>query len=923
MRRGLTLLAALLLSLCLSGIAGSSEDAAVVRRVHHPTAFPSTANHNERAGPDTLWIFDADFEDLVGDNAGWTASDRSGTLGQENYWHHDTIRIRDFSWLGDSTWWCGTYDPCWLQSRGYGNDWYQILERDFPEVALGSAPGDELELIWDQRFAMEHDYDYGYIDISEDDGATWSTLHFVHNYGFAGQPGRGSDWDDAMYAHVELDLSAYAGIPFRLRFRFESDASYSAQDQYNNPPMNSVQDGAWQLDNITFLKNGEDTLFYDDCESGNLGWIHDDIPATGQTGVTFRRGQYSIDFVSGRFSCDEPPFGTWMYGAVDSVTGTMVDGQYSWLMSPPIDIAGADNLVASWSFWLDMPEASEDIFNLFLSSPDEQGCVHYPDSYFDEEPGWWHGGPGWYVSTDDWSAYAGNDWLGILWAIQNFEPAPEHRAGFLLDRHRVGIVQGDVGTALERHAWRRFNDWFGEELSDALLDSAQIRVTDADGVLSVHLVVRSNLAPVWESYLCRRMNAQWWVVPPPWNHMIPGSEIHYYYEATDSLGTTAVLPEGAPDETFEMSILPITGSVSEPGILLVDKHGQPTPGDDRSLRAPSETAYREALDILGYEYDVYDVELPGSETDLADGPDSSGMKYYDTQIWFAGDLRSATVTPADQANLIHWLDRAGEGKDRNLLLTGENIGYELAGTAFYDTWLATDFVADDVGAVTVDSVPGLADDGSGWTFMDHDDALAALAGGCPLPASFDVVQPGDGMTGAETVAEYVKLDASRLPAGAAYTHATEGYRTVTLGFPMERMVGSTSGPSGTYPPGADDRVNLLENIMAYFAKSPTASGTDVVQGRRNALSHAHPNPFNPVTKIRFSLSEPGHVTIRVHDVSGRVVRTLIDETVASPGPGSVVWDGRDERGQRCASGVYFYRLEAPAFRTERRMVLLR
>ena len=44
--------------------------------------------------------------------------------------------------------------------------------------------------------------------------------------------------------------------------------------------------------------------------------------------------------------------------------------------------------------------------------------------------------------------------------------------------------------------------------------------------------------------------------------MIPGAEIHYYFEALDGTGITSVLPAGAPDETFEMSILPIDATVS-------------------------------------------------------------------------------------------------------------------------------------------------------------------------------------------------------------------------------------------------------------------------------------------------------------------------------------------------------------------------
>src|SRR4030042_5569192 len=55
-----------------------------------PEFVPDGRSSPARA--ETLWIFDADFEDTLGDNAGWTSTDRSGVQGQENYWHIDTIR---------------------------------------------------------------------------------------------------------------------------------------------------------------------------------------------------------------------------------------------------------------------------------------------------------------------------------------------------------------------------------------------------------------------------------------------------------------------------------------------------------------------------------------------------------------------------------------------------------------------------------------------------------------------------------------------------------------------------------------------------------------------------------------------------------------------------------------------------------------
>lgn len=76
-----------------------------------------------------------------------------------------------------------------------------------------------------------------------------------------------------------------------------------------------------------------------------------------------------------------------------------------------------------------------------------------------------------------------------------------------------------------------------------------------------------------------------------------------------------------------------------------------------------------------------------------------------------------------------------------------------------------------------------------------------------------------------------------------------------------------------------------------------------------ALPQNQPNPFGTGTTIRYSLPHEGKVQLRVYNVEGRVVRTLVDDTVAA-GLHAVTWDGRDSGGARLSSGVYFYRLIA-------------
>ena len=377
---------------------------------------------------DTLWIFDADFEDLSGDNAGWVVEDRSGTLGHTNYWHKDTIRINGFEWLGDSTWWCGTYDQCWRQPRGYGNEWLCHLERAFPEVEAECEPGDTLVLEWDQRFALEHMYDYGYVDVSTDNGETWTTRYAVTNPSFQG-PGYSKDWDDDYYGHQTLDMSDLAGVPFRLRYRVTSDVAYSSEDQYNNPPLNSCKDGAWQLDNITWTVNG-DTVWVDDCESpGDNGWTREDIPATGQTGYVFQRL-----FFEDLGGPSDPRTG-WMMAQIDTVTGLTIHASESKLFSPPIDVGGAPGLVASWTAYVDCPREIASVY--------AYGSEH--DECFDEwGPVLWDtfevlGQPTWLTVVQDWSGYAESPpwWLTI--GIHQRTPCDIHGKGFILDRIRLGV----------------------------------------------------------------------------------------------------------------------------------------------------------------------------------------------------------------------------------------------------------------------------------------------------------------------------------------------------------------------------------------------------------------------------------------------------------------------------------------------------
>jgi flagellar hook assembly protein FlgD len=83
-----------------------------------------------------------------------------------------------------------------------------------------------------------------------------------------------------------------------------------------------------------------------------------------------------------------------------------------------------------------------------------------------------------------------------------------------------------------------------------------------------------------------------------------------------------------------------------------------------------------------------------------------------------------------------------------------------------------------------------------------------------------------------------------------------------------------------------------------------------------------PNPFNPVTQIAYHVPHESGISIRIYDVSGRLVRTLVD-SVTDPGRHVAVWDGSADSGGSVGSGVYFCTMEAPDFHESHKMMLLK
>jgi predicted outer membrane repeat protein len=112
-------------------------------------------------------------------------------------------------------------------------------------------------------------------------------------------------------------------------------------------------------------------------------------------------------------------------------------------------------------------------------------------------------------------------------------------------------------------------------------------------------------------------------------------------------------------------------------------------------------------------------------------------------------------------------------------------------------------------------------------------------------------------------------------------------------------------------------------IGAHDQGCPPTTGVPEATAAVVAVHPATPNPFGDRTALSYEVASPGVVAARVFDVSGKLVRTLVDSEHQAAGLKTLVWNGRDDRGCPVASGVYFFRVEIAGESMSRRAVLLR
>jgi hypothetical protein len=155
----------------------------------------------------------------------------------------------------------------------------------------------------------------------------------------------------------------------------------------------------------------------------------------------------------------------------------------------------------------------------------------------------------------------------------------------------------------------------------------------------------------------------------------------------------------------------------------------------------------------------------------------------------------------------------------------------------------------------------------------------------------------------------------------------DGYTDLVLKYQKSEIVATLGAVSAgdVIPLTLTGQLNdgtLFEATDCVMIIGGNADPQDFQESDELVMASAVPNPFNPSTKISFTVPKRVRATLAVYDVEGKLVTTLVNESLDA-GLKEVTWHGKDARGNPVSTGVYFYRLTAGNRTLTKKMVLLK
>jgi hypothetical protein len=485
--------------------------------------------------------------------------------------------------------------------------------------------------------------------------------------------------------------------------------------------------------------------------------------------------------------------------------------------------------------------------------------------------------------------------------------------------------------------------WF-----EAQMDTAEVTNSAGDGTV----VVANNYATCFHEVDAVRVAQGLGEIVEilPNQVFVPGTRIEFYLKARYTGSSDwYYLPAAGAAGPEEFEILPMfaddgAGSVEWPCLIFADHFGQRGNG---GLRNSERTAA--ALTTAGYEFDMFNRLGPSS--DLRNGigrwaynPGQTGtpgtpkfnwgpgatiyqMLAYSHCMLNAGNIYGYSIYQADGDMLNSWLTVYTDAEHfRFLWVSGDSWARELNrrtpwGPLFMNGTMATTYVGNSYAITANDFTYCLGMTDMLGAISSPAEPYYVRQNGCPR--NYNMIN----VAGTGVLEE--RYDMSAIPRYAAVSNAPGGvaYKTFTEGYDWNVM---RNGAAGFPTCGADPLATWFTSVLTWGALTNQICGPSfvidvkepgVVPAVVTSLGQAFPNPMNPTATINYTIGTPGKVQLRVFDVSGRVIRTLVDETMTA-GAFKAIWDGKNDGGERVASGVFFYQLNAPGSELNKKIVIL-
>lgn len=481
------------------------------------------------------------------------------------------------------------------------------------------------------------------------------------------------------------------------------------------------------------------------------------------------------------------------------------------------------------------------------------------------------------------------------------------------------LVETDVSS--EVFAPRLFFVLEGNAVFDA---SVRIFQSESDWA-ALGGVVTANTGTHYEGYVYGSKSAanpdRWMFDLPDQNFLYPGDVLHYYIEAWE-LNSGGYAPATLPanlsgfgdfskplayNRSFEVHALPtlFDDAGNQPKILFWNDFA------NRGGEAAWHGGFEALEHYIGEDYDTYYTNAPSSAlgNGLGGRATFGQIDGYDTIVYSCGDLSIATITnddaldSGDDARLLtNWLDLG----DKYLFATGDNLASDLdlsgsiAQTLLNDYFGLTSTARDLRSSRGESSAPLVTLTSTDlWT----EPLNWAVLGNTGPYNQFDDVAVTTALTQATTplgapAATWNTIDNS--------ANNRPDSKVVYMPYDWSFIVNPPRLiPKADQPASLSLRVQLLDGILTDAGHPGNiAQGSSIPDPAAAFAAQAYPNPFNPATKIEYVMPQAGDLSVKVYNVRGELVRTLIDEVTAA-GPGHVLWNGTSDQGRHVPSGVYF------------------